>query len=135
MAEILGLIASCVNIVQGLDAICTAVKANIHLGGSARKELVILVGKVSSYKGIIAGIQLQAELDKIAGYERLLALNHVNGPLKACEEATALINTRIAGISRPVHFGKIIDKATAASLRAFDDALPLLQLALHADQR
>jgi hypothetical protein len=135
MAETLGLIASCVNIIQGLDTICTVAKENIHLGESASRELVILVGKVSSYKGVITGIQFQAELDKAAGYGRLSAVNHVNGPLKACEEATALIIKKIGSLSRRIHFGKIIDKAIAASLQAFDDALPVLQLALHADQR
>lgn len=136
MAEALGLVASCVNIIQGLDTVCSLARENIHRGESARRELVIIVGKISAYKGVIAGIQLQAELEKAAGYdERLSALNHVDGPLKACEEAATLLRKRIESVSKRIHFGKIIDKAIAASLKAFDDALPVLQLALHADQR
>lgn len=132
----MGLVASCVNIIQGLDAICTLARENIHRGESVRRELVTIIGKISSYRGVIVGIQLQAELEKATGCDdRLSALNHVDGPLKACEAAATLLKKRIETVPKRIHFGKIVDKPIAASLQAFDDALPVLQLALHADQR
>jgi hypothetical protein len=134
MAEAVGFISSCISIVQGLDAICSFVRENIHLSESVRRDLSLLVGKLSSYKGVIEGIRLQAEVDT-ASYDRLSALDHVNGPLQACEVATNLIINRIRRLPRHLVFGKVIDKETASCLKTFDDAFPILQLALHSDQR
>lgn len=134
MAEAFGLISSCVSIVQGLDSIYTFIRENIHQRESVREELTFLVGKVSSYRGIIFGIQLQAELDKVS-HDRLSALDQVSGPLEACELATNLINKRLQNLPKRIVFGKVIDKETAESLKVLDNALPVLQLALHADQR
>ena len=134
MAELIGLIASCVNIVQGINAVSKALRENIHLSGSASKELGLLVGKLSLYRGLIEGIQFQAEFDKVS-HGRLSALGCANGPIEACRTAIALLQNRIQKLPKHVIFGKLIDKETASSLKAFDEALPILQLALDADQR
>ena len=134
MAETISLIAGCISIVQGIDAVSKVLQENIHLSGSASKELGLLVGKLYSYKGLIEGIQFQAEFDK-ASHGRLSALDHANGPIKACKAAIALLQNRIQKLPKHVVFGKLIDKETVSSLKAFDEALPILQLALDADQR
>lgn len=134
MAEVVAVIASCVSIVECLDAVCTFMRENVHSRDSARQELTLLAGKLSSYRGIIFGIQLQAEIDKYT-HDRLSALAQVSGPLKACELASNLINKRLRNLPKNFVFGKVIDKETAESLKVLDNALPVLQLALHADQR
>ena len=130
----IGLIGSCANIVQIILEIHDIAQKNIHSSKATRTELVLLLGKLSSYRGLIEGIKIQAELDE-ASHERLSTLNHVNGPLEACKSATALLRHRLQTLPKHFHFGKVVDKDTSAALQALDRTVPILQLALYADQR
>lgn len=109
-------------------------RANIHTSGVASKELGLLLKKLSSFKGLIEGIQLQAEFDKTC-YDRLSALDHVSDALEACKLSTAMIKDKVKNLPKHLVIGKIIDKDTATSLKAFEDVLPILQFALDTDQR
>lgn len=62
-------------------------------------------------------------------------LDHIGGPLKACETALKTIGKRLETIPGHVVFGKIIDKKTALALSALEASKPVLELSLDADQR
>ena len=82
----IGLVASCLQILQTIEQINKFARQNIHTNASAKQELSPLLGKLAAYEGLIRGIKLQAELDE-ADRVRL----HIDGPLKACETALKTI--------------------------------------------
>ena len=134
MAEAIGLIASCLSILKTIDTVNKFARQNIHTNASATKELSPLLGKLSAYEGLIRGIKLQADLDE-DDQKRLSVLNHIDGPLNACETALKTISQRLETLPRHVLLGKIIDKKTSLALEALESSKPILELALDADQR
>ncbi|KAK8223654.1 hypothetical protein HDK90DRAFT_97662 [Phyllosticta capitalensis] len=135
----LSVIASCIGICDGLSKVGSLARKYIHSDEKTAQELRRLVAKLSRYKGIIEGIQFQAEFDKDSA-ERLKALAHVDGPLQTCNAATQKLETRLSNLPHrvvfgKVVFGKVVDDETAQYLQMFDDTLPILQFALDADQR
>ena len=111
----IGLIGSCANIVQTIKEIYDIAQQNVHSSKTTEKELGLLLGRLSSYGGLIEEIKIQAELD-IASRDRLSALDHIDGPLEACKSATILIRNRLRNLPKYVVFGKIPDKETSAAL-------------------
>lgn len=130
----IGLVASCLQILQMIEQINKFARRNIHTNASAKRELSPLLGKLTAYEGLIRGIKLQAELDE-ADRARLSILDHIDGPLKACETALRTIGKRLETLPRHVVLGKIIDKKTALALSALEASKPVLELSLDADQR
>ncbi|KAK7562922.1 hypothetical protein IWX91DRAFT_338827 [Phyllosticta citricarpa] len=139
MAEIVGLVASCATVVETIDKTCKMARNHMHSDRTMTKELGALIAKLSSYKGLIEGIKLQAELDK-DDEGRLSALACVDGPLQACHKATERLEYRLGHLPRKVILGKVvfakvIDDETAVHLKKLNDTFPVLQLALESDQR
>ena len=89
-----------------------------------------MLGELTAYEGLIRGIKLQAELDE-ADRVRLSILDHIDGPLKACETALRTIGKRLETLPRHVVFGKI----TALARSALRASKSVLELSLDADQR
>lgn len=111
----------------------------IHSNRAVAEELTGLLGKFASYKGLIEIIRQQVELDKDDA-DRLSAIAWVSQPLEWSRRAIENLDVRLGSLPKNeklgrIFFGKVIDKETAAHLKAFDDTLPLLQLALQSDQR
>jgi hypothetical protein len=119
-------------ILQAIEQINKFARQNIHTNASAKREPSQLLGKLTKYEGLIRGIKLQAELDE-ADRVRLSILDHIDGPLKACETALRTTGKRLGTISRHVVFGQIIDKKTALALSALEASGPVLELSLGAD--
>lgn len=141
MAEVVavvGIIASVLGIIDGIDKSRTIFKKYVHSSTSLRAELLPILGKLSAFAGILRGLQLQCELDE-ANDDRLKALGYLKQPLKASEEAVRLIAARldqVVSLGRvSLAFGKVLDKETTAALHILDQARPVLDLALAADQR
>lgn len=141
MAEVVavvGIIASIIGIIDGIDKSKTIWKKYFHSSASLRAELLPILGKLTAFAGLLRGLQLQCELDEADG-DRLKVLSHVEQPLKASEEAIRLIATRleqIVAIGRiSLSFGKVLNKDTTGALHVLDQARPVLDLALAADQR
>jgi hypothetical protein len=130
----IGLVASCLSILKAIESINKLARQNLHTNASAKKELSPLLGKLTAYEGLIRGIKLQAELDG-ADRIRLSVLNHIDGPLKACETALKAISHRFETLPKHLFLGKIIDKKTSLALKALDASKPILELSLDADQR
>lgn len=133
--EAIGLVASLVNIIQGIELVGKYAKENIHSSKSASAELGLLLGKLSALQGLLQGIRTQATLDS-GNERRLSALNQVGGPLENVQDAISKILLRLEKFSKHnVVFGKVIDKDIARCMASLDNAIPILQLALDADQR
>lgn len=141
MAEVVavvGIIASVIGIIDGIDKSRTIWKKYIHSSASLRAELLPILGKLTAFAGILRGLQLQCELDELDD-GRLKLLAQIEQPLKASEQAVRLISARldqVASLGRvSLSFGKVLNKETTAALHILDQARPVLDLALAADQR
>jgi hypothetical protein len=138
MAEVLGLIASILGILEGVDKSKTIFKKYVHSSSSLRTELVPLLGKLTAFAGLLRGLQLECELDE-SDNGRLQVFAHIQEPLENCEKAAQVIVARldqvvsVGGIS--LSFGKILNKETAVALHMLDQTKSVLDLALTVDQR
>jgi hypothetical protein len=141
MAEfvgVLGLIASILDVLEGIDKSKSIIKKYVHSSASLRAELVPLLGKLTAFAGILRGLQLECELDE-SDNGRLQIFAHIRDPLEASKKAAQTIMIRldqvvsVGGIS--LSFGKVLNKETSAALHILDQTKSVLDLALTADQR
>jgi len=141
MAEVvgmLGLIASILGVLEGIDKSKSVIKKYVHSSASLRAELVPLLGKLTAFAGILRGLQLECELDE-SDNGRLQIFAHIRDPLEASKKAAQTIMTRldqvvsVGGIT--LSFGKVLNKETSAALHILDQTKSVLELALTADQR
>jgi hypothetical protein len=56
MAEVIGLIASIINILEGVSKTKSFLKANVHAPSTLRSELVPLSGRLTAFEGILRGL-------------------------------------------------------------------------------
>lgn len=138
MADVVGLLASIVNILQGIKDLRTFLKQHVHKPSSFRTDLVPILAKLIAFKGILEGLQLECELDEVNN-GRLQAYSHLSEPLRASNEAVKTIMKRthkIISLGRAsLIFGKVLDKDTVLAMRILDQTMPVLHLALFLDQR
>ena len=141
MAEVvavLGLIASILGILDGIDKSTAIIKKYVHKSSSLRADLVPVLGKLAAFAGILRGLQLECELYE-SDNGRLQTFVHIREPLQVSEKATRTIMTRldqvisIGGIS--ISFGKVLNQETSTALHILDQTKSVLELALTADQR
>jgi hypothetical protein len=85
MAEALGVASSIIAIVQITQQIVALAKKNIHTTDHAHSVLSNLLGRLTAYKGLFEGLQVQAESHE-SNAIRLSALDHVGGPLAVCKD-------------------------------------------------
>ena len=132
------MITSIIGLVEGIKKTRAAFKEVIHSSKSLRAELLPILGKVTAFAGLLHGLQLQCELDDADG-DRVQILNYIEEPLKACHQAVAAILARLKKVIAigplSLAFGKVLNKETTAALHILDQARPVLDLALFADQR
>ena len=133
MAEVLGLIAACCQILDIVNRTSSSIRDKIHRSSSAKLELVTLLGRLTAYEGLCRGIKLEAEYGE-AEQMRLSALAHLMGPLDICTAAVKQISERIATLPTRFLIEEIIDSNTRRALKCLDGLRPVLELALHADQ-
>lgn len=109
MAEALGLVGSIIAIVQITEEVIKISRKYIHTEKETLSVLAQLVGKLSAYKGLFEGLQLQAEIDE-SNSVRLSSLKHLNGPLDACLEALKVIEEKLRKPPSPlkISFGKVL---------------------------
>src|SRR5271163_4639303 len=114
MAEVvgvLGLIASILGVLEGIDKSKTVIKKYVHTSSSLRAELVPVLGKLTAFAGILRGLQLECELDE-SDNGRLQTFAHIRDPLQASEKATKTIMARLSQVvsvgSISLSFGKVL---------------------------
>jgi hypothetical protein len=141
MAEVvgvLGLIASILGVLEGIDKSKSIIKKYVYSSASLRAELVPLLGKLTAFAGILRGLQLECELDE-SDNGRLQIFAHIRDPREASKKAAQTIMTRLDQVvsvgSISLSFGKVLNKETSAALHILDQTKSVLDLALTADQR
>jgi hypothetical protein len=116
MAEVIGTVAACAQIIELIGKTSSFLKNRIHRSSSTKLELVTLLGRLTAYKGLIRGIQFEAECGE-ADQTRLSALVHVAGPLDVCIAAVKQISKRIETLSKCFVIGQIIDSGHKESVK------------------
>ena len=136
MAEIVGLIASIISIIEGINKSNGFVRMHVHSTSSIRKEIVPILTKLAAFAGLLQALKLQAEFDE-RDQNRFQILTHIDGPLHACRHAAKAVENRLDRIISigSLSFGKVLDKNCLSALQIFDQTKPVLELALEADQR
>ena len=129
MAEILGLMASVVTVIQLAEAIDKTVSEYLHTVKGVQSVLVPLLGKLRHLNTILSTLQLQLETTKSS------ALQHLDGPLRICEALLAKLKARLDHLKviAGCVIGPVLDKDSLKQLKRMDDLIPVLQLALDAD--
>jgi hypothetical protein len=56
MVDVVGLLASIINILEGIKELRAFVKQNVHSASSFRAELVSILGKLTAFKGLLDGL-------------------------------------------------------------------------------
>src|SRR2546429_2595203 len=111
MAEVIGLIASIVNILDCINKTKLFLRENLHTNQSLRTELLPVLGKLTAFRGILQGLQLECELDG-SDDGRLHTVSHVMEPLRACKAAIRLIAVRLERVHSmgkvSLAFGKVL---------------------------
>ena len=136
MAEVVGLIAGIINVIDGISKANGLVRKYVHTNSSTRRELVPMLAKLTAFSGLLQAVKLEAEFEE-SDESRLKVLAHIDGPLHACKDAAKLIESRLDRILSfgKLSFGKVLDKECLLALNIFDQTKPILELALVADQR
>lgn len=80
MAEVVGLIASIVGIIEGINKANGFIRKHVYTDSSMRKELVPVLAKVTAFVGLLQAVKFEAEFDEY-DHDRLKVLAHVDGPL------------------------------------------------------
>ncbi|KAL2682070.1 hypothetical protein IWX47DRAFT_161920 [Phyllosticta citricarpa] len=140
MAEVLGLIGTCLSLCEILVKSYKAADSKVHWTETARAEVAQLKTKLYGYSGIIDRIKSQKSPDD---QRRLSVLDGEDGPLRTCERAAQKVlqnleiwNEKVTKKSiLGIHIGKVIDRETDMALKMFDEAMPVLVFALEVDER
>ncbi|KAL2074758.1 hypothetical protein VTL71DRAFT_8537 [Oculimacula yallundae] len=135
MAEAVGVAGSIIAIVGLTQQIVALAKKNIHSTEHGHTVLSNLLGRLTAYKGLFEGLQVQAESHE-SNAIRLSVLDHVGGPLAVCSDALGLIKSSLEKRrGKLLIVGKILSKDITNALEKLDQLRPILQIALEADQR
>jgi hypothetical protein len=134
MAEALGVASSIISIVQITKEIVALAKKHIHATEHAYSILSTLLGRLTAYKGLFEGLQLQAESHE-SDTIRLSALDYVGGPLEACKESLSFIKDALQKPRGKLWIGKVLNKDITKASEKLDQLRPILQTALEADHR
>ena len=136
MAEVLGVVASVIALVQVTEEITKLSRDLIHTKRSVKTVLGGLLTQMTGYKRVFEDILLAAEIDE-SDEARLSALEHVEGPLQACTDALNLIKAKLEkpSIIPKLAFGQVLPGKVQQALKTLNDLLPIFKFALQAGQR
>ena len=135
MAEILGLVASIVAVIQLTDMVAENAKKHVSSVKGAQLVLVPLVGKLRSLSSILTALKTQLEVRKFESGESL-SLQHLREPLKICKDILISMKLRLDNLKVIGGYvvGSLLDKQTTSQVKRLEDLIPILQLALDADK-
>ena len=134
MAEILGLAASIIALIGLVDTVTKTASKYVTTAKGSQAILLPLISKIGSLRGVLVAIQIQLKTKS----NKLLvsiALEHVKTPLELCSEILKMVNVRLDNLNLIGGYvvGSILDKQTTIYIKYLDDLIPILQLALDAD--
>ena len=131
MAELIGLAASLVTLIQLTNTINQTVSRFVRTANGAESALERLLANVNSLSSIFAALQgqLPTKVDQSA------SLQHIDRLLLLCEAILTRIDMRLGKVRIVGNYvvGIVVDKQTSKLLQRLDDIIPVLHLALEAD--
>ena len=131
MAEVVGLAASLVTLIQLTRTINQTVSRFVRTANGAETSIKRLLANVNSLSTIFAALQAQLETK----VNQSASLQHVDRLLLLCEGILSRISLRLEKVKVVGNFvvGIMVDKQTSKLLTRLDEIVPVLQLALEAD--
>lgn len=129
MAEILGIVASIVAVIQLTEAVDKTVSEYLHTVRGVQSVLVPLLGRLRHLNAILKTLRLELETGNSS------ALQHLHEPLKICESLLSKLQSRLEHLKiiAGCVIGPVLDKDGLNQLKRLDDLIPVLQLALDVD--
>lgn len=129
MAEILGLTASIVAVIQLTEAMDKTISKYLHTVKGVQSVLVPLLGRLRNLNTILKTLQLDLETTNSTARQHLLE------PLEICQSLLLKLQTRLEQLKIIAGYviGPVLDKDSLKQLKRLDDLIPVLQLALDVD--
>ena len=134
MAEVLGLVASVIAILQLTDMVTETAKKYVNTIKGADSVLIPLLGKLRSLSSILAALKAQLE-GKTSSSSQSISLQRLKELLHLCEGALTRMKAKLDSLKVVGRFlvGSLLDKQTTRQIKLIEDLIPILQLALDAD--
>ncbi len=134
MAEVLGLVASVIAILQLTDMVTSTAKKHVNTIKGADSVLIPLLGKLRSLSSILAALKAQLE-GKTSSSSQSICLQRLKELLHLCEGALTRMKAKLDSLKVVGRFlvGSLLDKQTTRQIKLIEDLIPILQLALDAD--
>lgn len=134
MAEILGVAASIVALIQLSEMVNKTASKYMNTVKGTQSSLLPLLSKTESLRGILVALQAQLET-RSSDSPNSVALQYLEQPLDVCQNVMKRIEARLNNLTvvSGCVIGTILDKQTTAYLKNLDDLMPILHLALDAD--
>ncbi|KAL2048384.1 hypothetical protein N7G274_000295 [Stereocaulon virgatum] len=134
MAEVLGLMASIVALIQLTEVVTKTAQKHVNTVKGAHSVLVPVLGKLRSLGSILGALKAQLEV-KIADFGESLSLQHLREPITICEDALISTKARLDNLKVIGGYvvGSILDKQTTLQVKRLEDLIPILHLALDVD--
>lgn len=134
MAEILGVVASVIAMLQLTDMVTETAKKYVNTIKGADSVLMPLLGKLRSLSSILAALKAQLE-GKTLRSSLPISLPRLKELLHLCEGALTKMKAKLDSLKVVGKYvvGSLLDKQTARQVKLIEDLIPILQLALDAD--
>ena len=134
MAELLGVVASVIAILQLTDMVTETAKKYVNTIKGADSVLIPLLGKLRSLNSILGALKAQLE-GKVSSSSQSISLQHLKELLHLCEGALTRMKAKLESLKVVGKYvvGSLLDKQTTGQVKLIEDLIPILQLALDAD--
>ena len=135
MAELLGVVASVIAILQLTDVVTETAKKYINTIKGADSVLMPLLSKLRSLSSVLGALKAQLE-GKITSSSKCISLQHLKDLLQLCEGALTRMKGKLDSLKVVGKYvvGSLLDKQTTGQVKLIEDLIPILQLALDADK-
>lgn len=132
MAEILGLFASVIALIQLADGLTETIPKYVNTVRGTKAELVPLLDRLRNLLSILDTLRPQLE----ASPTKSIALQYLEDPVRVVESILRTVQLRLDNmkIVAGCVFGPVLDKQTTNQLKSLDQLIPILQLALDAEK-
>ena len=134
MAEVLGFLASAIALLQLTDMVTETAKKYVNTIKGADLVLVPLLGKLRSLSSVLSALEAHFEAKRLSS-SKSVSLQHLKELLKLCEGALIKVNSKLDSLKIVGRYvvGSLLDKQTKVQVKLIEDLIPVLQLALDAD--
>ena len=135
MAEVLGVVASVIAILQLTDMVTETTNKYVNTIKGADSVLMPLLGKLRSLSSVLGALKAQLE-GKISSSSESISLQHLKDLLHLCEGALTRMKAKLDSLKVVGKYvvGSLLDKQTTGQIKLIEDLIPILQLALDADK-